>query len=80
MPDLSIPEICPPINTSPEPTTAQRRAWACVESLLSDYAERLGADDLAKLMDMAWIEPADFSEQDIDDAMLAYETYVEDRA
>lgn len=32
-----------------------------------------------KLMDLTWIEPEDLSEQDIDDAMLAFETYVENR-
>lgn len=69
----------PALDAKPEPTIQQRRAWECVQVLLSDHSERLGSDDLVKLLDLAWIEPEDFSEQDIDDAMLAYETYVENR-
>ncbi|MDD2878441.1 MAG: hypothetical protein PHZ23_14575 [Acidiphilium sp.] len=69
----------PALDAKPEPTIQQHRAWECVNEMLSFYIHRIGDDDIVKLIDLAWIEPGDFSEQDIDDAMLAFETYVEKR-
>ncbi len=69
----------PDLDAKKNPTIQQRRAWECVNELLSFYIHRIGDDDIVKLMDLTWIEPEDLSEQDIDDVVMAFETYVGDR-
>ena len=72
MPDINHP--APPVIS-----LVQRRAWDCVQVLISEYSRMIPDDDFARLMDVAKLKPEEYTERDIDDATLIYAAYVEAR-
>lgn len=56
------------------PTIHQRRAWERVQVLLMDCGKYIPNSDFAKLISLP-AHPADFTDDDIDDATLIFDTY-----